>query len=123
VWRAITDPALVKRWFFGTSVESNWEVGSSIVFKGEWQGQSYEDKGEIAKIEPGKLLEYTHLSSRGGKADAPQNYELVRFELSEEKNQTTLNINEENLPSAEAREKSLGLWKTALANLKKLVEK
>ncbi|EDK72512.1 Activator of Hsp90 ATPase 1 family protein [candidate division TM7 genomosp. GTL1] len=123
VWRAITDPATVAQWFFGTSVESDWEAGRPIVFRGEWQGQSYEDTGTIKKIEPGKLLQYTHLSSRTGQTDMPENYEIVNFQLSGDGGQTTLTVHEENLPSAEAREKSIGLWRMALENLKKTVEK
>lgn len=122
VWRALTDPELVKKWFFGTTVESSWEAGAPLIFRGEWNGQSYEDKGVIQKIETNKLLEYTHLSSRTGQSDLSKNYELVRFALMENNNKTTLTIHEENLPSTEARDKSLGLWKMVLDNLKKLVE-
>lgn len=122
VWQAITDPKIVKQWFFGTTVESSWKTGEAIVFRGEWNGQSYEDKGVIKQIEPGKLLEYTHLSSRTGQADESENYELVRFELTETDGQTAVHIHEENLASTEARDKSVGLWNTVLANLKETVE-
>jgi len=122
VWQAITDPAIVKQWFFGTTVESSWKAGEAIVFRGEWNGQAYEDKGVIKRIEPAKFLEYTHLSSRTGQADVSENYELVRFELAETGGQTTVHIHEENLASIEARDKSVELWKMVLANLKKTVE-
>lgn len=122
VWQAITDPAMVKEWFFGTTVESDWKAGSPIIFRGEWNGQPYEDKGVIQKIETNKLLEYTHLSSRTDQADASENYEIVQFALSEDEGKTTLTIHEDNLPSTEARDKSLGLWKMVLEKLKKVVE-
>ncbi|HSW75212.1 MAG TPA: SRPBCC family protein [Candidatus Saccharimonadales bacterium] len=122
VWQAITNPEIVKQWFFGTTVESSWQPGESIVFRGEWNGQAYEDKGTIKQIEPNKVLEYTHLSSRTGQADEPENYEIVRFELTETNNQTTMHIHEENLASIEARDKSIELWKIVLSNLKKTVE-
>ncbi len=122
VWQAITDPAMVKQWFFGTTVETDWKVGSPLVFRGEWNGQAYEDKGVIRKIEPAKVLEYTHLSSRTGQEDTTENYEIVRFELSEQDGSTTVAIHEENLASTEARDKSVSLWSMVLENLKKLVE-
>jgi len=122
VWQAITDPEIVKQWFFGTTVESNWQAGEPIVFRGEWNDQAYEDKGIIKQIEPNKILEYTHLSSRTGQSDVPENYETIQFELTETNNQTTMYIHEENLPSIEARDKSIGIWKTVLGNLKKMVE-
>lgn len=122
VWQAITTPAIVKQWFFGTTVESSWNVGEAILFRGEWNRQAYEDKGVIKRIEHGKLLEYTHLSSRTSQADEPENYELVRFDLAEVNGQTTMHIHEENLASFEARDKSIELWNVVLANLKKTVE-
>ncbi|HSW77216.1 MAG TPA: SRPBCC family protein [Candidatus Chromulinivoraceae bacterium] len=122
VWQAITDPIIVKKWFFGTNVESDWKVGSPIMFRGEWEGKAYEDKGIIQKIEVNKLLSYTHFSSRTGQADVPENYELVQFILSGREGGTTVAIHEENLPSVEARDKSLGVWSMILTNLKKVVE-
>lgn len=50
VWGALTKPELIKKYMFGTNVVSDWKVGCSFVWKGEWQGKSYEDKGKILKI-------------------------------------------------------------------------
>lgn len=122
IWQCITDPEIVKQWFFGTAVESTWQTGEPITFRGEWNGQTYEDKGTIRQIEPNKVLEYTHLSSRTGQTDAPENYEIVRFELAETNDQTTMHIHEENLATVEARDKSIELWKIVLGNLKKVAE-
>ncbi len=122
VWQAVTNPAMVKEWFFGAIVESDWKAGSPIIFRGEWNGQLYEDKGVIQKIEANKLLEYTHLSSRTGQADISENYEIVQFTLSEDEGKTTLTIHEDNLPSTEARNKSRDLWKVVLEKLKNVVE-
>ena len=122
VWQALTTPVIVKKWFFGTNVESDWKAGSPIMFRGEWNGASYEDKGIIQKIETNKLLEYTHFSSRTGQADIPENYEIVQFALSEDEGKTTITIHEENLSSMEARQKSLEGWKMVLESLKKVVE-
>jgi hypothetical protein len=47
VWRTITDPDTIKLYFFGTQVICDWKVGSPIIFQGEWQGQTYKDKGTI----------------------------------------------------------------------------
>lgn len=113
---------IVKQWFFGTNVESNWQIGEPITFRGEWNGQVYEDKGVIKQFEPNKILEYTHLSSRTGQTDSPENYEIVRFELMEANDQTTMHIHEENLATVEARDKSIEVWKTVLDNLKRTVE-
>ena len=59
VWDALTKPALIKRYLFGTEVTTDWKVGSPITYRGEWQGKTYEDKGKILEIEPGKRLAST----------------------------------------------------------------
>ena len=34
VWHALTDPHLTPRFYFGLAVESDWQPGSSITFRG-----------------------------------------------------------------------------------------
>jgi hypothetical protein len=50
VWEALTSPEKIKQYMFGTDVVSDWKEGSSIRWKGEWQGKKYEDKGVILKL-------------------------------------------------------------------------
>jgi hypothetical protein len=49
-WAAITRPETIKQWFFGVETETDWQVGSPIVHRGEWQGKPCEDKGEIVRL-------------------------------------------------------------------------
>ena len=44
VWNALTDPAMVKQYLFGTTMTTTWKVGDPITYTGEWEGKSYEDK-------------------------------------------------------------------------------
>lgn len=34
VWEALTTPEIVKKYFFGVDVITDWKVGSPIVYKG-----------------------------------------------------------------------------------------
>jgi len=52
VWAALTDPKLIKRYMFGSLVESEWRRGSSILWKGEYEGKAYEDDGAIRFRQP-----------------------------------------------------------------------
>src|SRR6476660_2233383 len=83
VWEALTNPALIKEYLYGSEVVSDWQVGSPIVYKGEWQGKPYEDKGTILEIEPNKLLKSTHYSPLSGAEDKPENYHTLTYTLSE----------------------------------------
>jgi uncharacterized protein YndB with AHSA1/START domain len=122
VWKAITTPELIKQWFFGVDTESDWEPGSPLIHRGEWQGKPYLDKGEILRIEPPTLLVHTHWSDVSGLPDAPENYQEVTWALSERDGSTELTITERNLPSEETKAVSEASWKTALTSLKAVLE-
>src|SRR5690606_7175074 len=68
--------------FPGTEVETDWTVGHPISFSGEWKGKSFTDKGEIQSFEEAKELSFTHWSALSGTDDRPENYHVVRYELS-----------------------------------------
>jgi uncharacterized protein YndB with AHSA1/START domain len=123
VWAAITTPATIKQWFLGVDTESDWEVGSSLVHHGEWQGKPYEDKGEIVRIDPPKLLVHTHWSEVSGTPDRPESYQEVTWALEERGAGTRLTVSERNLPSEEAKQVSDQSWTMVLGNLKQLLER
>ena len=122
VWEALTTPEIIKQYFFGTNTITDWKVGSPLIFKGEWQGKSYEDKGTILDIKPGKLLRYDYWSSMSGIEDKPENYVIVTYELSPDEKGTTLTVSQENIPDEKMKEHSEQNWKTVLKNLKDLLE-
>ena len=122
VWDALTDPSLIKQYLFGTEVNTDWQVGSPITYKGEWEGKTYEDKGKILQIEPEKLLVSTFWSSLAGLPDAPENYKTVRYELSPENGRTRLTITQDNNANQEEADHSAQNWNTVLDGMKKLLE-
>jgi uncharacterized protein YndB with AHSA1/START domain len=122
VWEAITKPELIKRYLFDTDVVSDWKVGSPIVYKGEWQGKPYEDKGQILEFKPGKSLVSTHWSPMSGVPDLPENYHKVSYQLSEKDGKTDVTLLQDNNASEEENAHSEANWKTVLDGLKKLVE-
>ena len=112
VWRALTTPELIKRWFFGVDTETDWTEGGPIVHRGEYQGMPYEDKGTIVEVDPGRLLVHTHWSPVSGLPDSPENYQEVSWALSERDDVTELVVTEVNLPSEAAKEVSEQGWKS-----------
>ena len=122
VWDALVTPATIKQYMFGTTVESDFKVGSPITWKGEWEGKQYEDKGEIRRIEPQRVLEYTHFSPLAGLPDKPENYHTVTIELSDNGAQTNVSLSQDNNPTDEARGHSEKNWRMMLDSLKKLLE-
>ena len=122
VWNALIDPQVVARYMFGATVVSSWKEGDPIVWKGEWKGKPFEDKGIVLRIEPDRVLSYSHFSPLGGKPDVPENYHTVTIELSEHNGTTLVQLSQDGNPTDEARAHSEQNWRTMLEGLKKTVE-
>ena len=122
VWAALVSPEAAKQYMFGTNVVSEWREGSPIVWKGEWQGKTYEDRGTILKFKPGRSLQYSHFSPLSGLPDKPENYHTVTIELSADGNQTLVSLAQDKNATEEARAHSEKNWAMMLTALKKLLE-
>lgn len=122
VWDALTRPALIKQYLFGTEVETDWKVGSPVTYSGEWQGKRYQDKGRVLVFEPHRLLVSTFWSSLAGLPDLPENYQTVRYELAPTGDGTTVTIIQDNNATQEAASHSEQNWTMVLQGLKRLVE-
>jgi uncharacterized protein YndB with AHSA1/START domain len=124
VWRVLTDPDLIAEYMHGTRTVTNWQVGSPIVWHGEWQGRQYEDKGELLAFEPGRRLATTHWSALTGDADSPENYHHVTYELTQtDGGQTHLTLTHGNSPDQASAEAMIeNGWKPMLESLKGIAE-
>lgn len=107
---------------FGTTVSSDWRKGSAITWSGEWQGKQYEDKGALLRLEPNKVLEYTHFSPLAGLPDKPENYHTVTIELEDRGSHTVVELTQDNNANEDARRHSEQNWAAMLDGLKKFVE-
>jgi uncharacterized protein YndB with AHSA1/START domain len=122
VWAALTDPEQIKRYMFGSQVETDWRPGSPIVWKGVYEGKEYEDKGEILEIEPERRMKVTHFSPLSGQPDQPENYHTLTYDLQERDGTTQVRLSQDNNASEEEAEHSKGMWKMMLDGLKEAVE-
>jgi len=122
VWNALVNPKAIKRYMFGTDVVSDWQEGGPIVWRGEWEGKSYEDKGVILKFKPGHTLQYTHFSPLCGLPDKPEHYHKVTIELVPQGTHTRVSLAQDNNASEDARAHSEQNWGMVLDGLKRLVE-
>lgn len=122
VWDALTNPETIQKYMFGTRVTTDWQPGSAITWAGEYQGKAYEDKGEILRFEPNRLLEVTHYSPLSGQPDVPENYHRLTYELAEHGAGTLVRLSQDNNASVAEAEHSRGMWETLLRGLKEVVE-
>ncbi|MEO6149881.1 MAG: SRPBCC family protein [Mucilaginibacter sp.] len=123
VWKGLTDPAMIKEYFFGTDLKTDWQPGSPILWEGAWEGKTYQDKGKIVDITPGKHVTYTYWSSMSGTEDKPENYHNISYDLTETDGKTTLVITQSGVKDQAQKEHSEENWQGVMGGLKKMLEK
>lgn len=122
VWNTITKPELVKLWQYGSDLLTNWEVGSDIRFRTEWEGKVFEQWGKVLDIRPNELVKYSLFAPRPDLEDKPENYFIMTYVLSNENGQTKLEIiQEDNRPNA-VQEAPQGEDNPVLKSLKEFAE-
>lgn len=122
VWNALTNPDIVKEYFFGTNLSTTWEQGAPVIFTGEWQGKKYEDKGIVLAYNHEEMLQYSYWSSMSGIEDKPENYVILTYRIGGEDGKVTVTIIQENIPDEKMRDHSIENWKKVLKSLKDLLE-
>ena len=124
VWDALTDPEQVRSWMVGTTVTTDWQVGSPITWQGEMNGQPYEDKGEVLEAEAPSRLSMTHYSPLMGQEDRPENYHTVTYTLTPTRDgRTTVALEQDGNESAEQAEQFSQNWQGMLESLRQTIEK
>ena len=66
-WQALTHPATVKRYYFGTSPRTTWRIGSPIEFVDE-DGVA-QIVGEVLEYDPPRRLAHTFIATWYGGSD------------------------------------------------------
>jgi uncharacterized protein YndB with AHSA1/START domain len=123
VWAALTDPEQIRKYMFGSDVETDWQPGSTIVWKGEYEGKVYEDRGRIVDVEPHRRLTMTHYSPLSGQPDRPENHHTLTYELDDLGTTTRVSLSQDNNASQDEAEHARQNWQMMLAGLKEVVER
>jgi len=123
VWLALTTPDLVKRWQYGSDLLTTWEPGTPIVFRNEWNGHVFEQKGTVLEFEPTTRLKYSLFVPRPDLQEVPEHHFFMTYALTESDGQTSLLIRQEDpRPSPPDASGSQDGGPDVLATLKELVE-
>jgi uncharacterized protein YndB with AHSA1/START domain len=113
VWEGLTNPAIVKQYFFGTDLITTWQPNTPILFRGEWEGKPYEDKGVVQHFTPLQSLSYSYKSSFDPLPDLPENYRLITYQLLHHANGIEIKITQEAADQATA-DHSASNWSSVL---------
>ena len=122
VWDALVNPATAKAYFFGAEVRSDWKEGSPITFTGEFNGNSYHEKGTILQYQAERLLQYSHWSDLDQLPDLQENYRNWTFRIESSSAGVVLSIIEDNIADETKRARSDEFWSGVLKTIKEIVE-
>ncbi len=123
IWDVLTNPEKIKVYLFGTETITDWKIGSPILFQGEYQGQQYQDKGNVIENQTEKILKYNYWSGFSGLTDEPENYSMVTYSLDVvEDNQVTFTWTQEGFASESGQQHLENGLPALLEQIKKLAE-
>lgn len=123
MWSAVTEPAFVRQWQYGSDLQTDWRVGSPIRFTSEWEGQTFEQWGTVVHMDPPNRLAYSLFAPRPDLEDNPENYFMMTYILDDDEGATMLTIVQEDpRPAADDAAKSEEEDNPVLAVLKTLAE-
>lgn len=124
VWQVITEPELIKNFLFGTETLTDWNVGSNIVFQGEYEGHTYKDKGMVLINTPLKELSYSYWTGFSGLEDKPENYAEIIYSLDKlGEKQVEFTWTQHGYASEENRKHSQDSMTGLLRKIKEIAEK
>jgi uncharacterized protein YndB with AHSA1/START domain len=130
VWDALVKPEQTKQYMFGCEALSDWNVGSELIWKGEYEGKEMIFvKGEVLEIEPEKLLRYTTIDPHSDINDVSENYLQVTYDLIPQGEKTLLKVSQGDYAAVADGERRYQDsynngegWNPILVEIKKLVE-
>jgi len=123
LWRALTDPAMIKQYLHGTETSTDWKMGSEIIFTGEYEGKKYRDRGIIGEIVENETLTYSYWSGFSGLEDKQENYSLITYNLKpKEQNITTFTWIQKGYADEESYNHSLTGMDAFLKKIKEVAE-
>lgn len=121
VWSALTDPAMVRQYMFGAELSGDWVKGGVVTYRGEWDGNPFEDRGDILEIDPPHLIKVNYYSAMSGQPDTPENRQLISYALTPTGVGTRLTVSQAGNPTQEAAAAAEGNWVMTLEALKALL--
>ena len=120
VWQALTDPAFTQRYWYGTKVESDWQVGSPITFV-KAPGMGEPDTGKVLVADKPRKLAFSWHIAWGEMAKEKDSRVTFTIEPDGDGVKLTL-VHDEFIEGSQAYEALKNGWKGILAGLVKTVE-
>ena len=125
VWYALTHGDMTKKFMYNCEPITDWNVGSTIFWRGVDDGIDYV-KEQVIKFIPNETLAFTVFNPHGAYEDTPKNYLTSEYNLSATEAGTMVEIRQWDYTLVEDGEKRYSEadagWDFAMKELKKILE-
>ena len=91
VWDAFINPDLTVQYMYGCDVESSWEVGADVLWRGRADKVVYVS-GKLIEIEKPNKMVYSVIDPNANYDQTPENHLVVTYEVSEKEEGTEIRV-------------------------------
>jgi uncharacterized protein YndB with AHSA1/START domain len=131
LWDTLTKPEETKKYMFGCETVSDWQIGSSLIWRGVYDGKQMDFvTGTITLLKPPFQLAYTTFDPNSTLEDIPENYLTVTYTLQEIPEGVLLTVTQGDYDAVAEGEKRYNEawnngtgWSPILEEIKKVAEK
>jgi len=123
VFSALTSSLEIPQFYPLKSVESTWEVGADVLYKGEVEGAPFTDYGVIEQLDAPRVYRYRYWSDNHGTQRVAENFISIDYQLAPADNGARLTLLQSNIKSTELYQiMDTQVWDFLLGSLKKYLE-
>lgn len=130
VWDVLTQSEFTKQYMFGCAVDTDWQVGSALVWTMQHEGKDFIPvSGFIKELQPNVKLVYTVIDPNAAMEQIPENHLNVTYELFQKDDITLLTVTQDGFEGAANGEKRYedvynngDGWNPILVQMKALAE-
>jgi len=130
VWEVLTKPEQTKKYMYGCESITDWQEGSSLIWRGEYEGQAMDFvSGTVKQYDKPNQLCFTVIDPNDDMPKTPENHLDVKYSLETIHGKTKLEVVQDGFENAAKGQKryedvynnGLG-WQPILDQIKKIAE-
>lgn len=106
VWDALINPNKTKQYMYNCEPITNWEIGSTLDWKGEYEGKEMVFvTGIVKKFDPLRKLVYTTFDPNSNTENKIENHLTVTYEIKKDNGKVYLSISQGDYAKVEDGQK------------------
>ncbi len=123
IFELLTTADQITKYYPYESVESDWQLGGKVLFRGSVDDREFIDYGVIEALSNPKEFGYRYWSDNHGTERVPENHHTISYRLKPRNGGTVIELTHGNVNSREYYLAMNSIWNSLLEGLKNYAEK